>query len=69
MCYARKRRFIAAVIFVWVFVVIGGWTVESFSAEPKANYGGTLRIVEQTDGDSIGYPAKLVRIFGYRQSR
>jgi peptide/nickel transport system substrate-binding protein len=67
MCYARKRRFIAAVIFVWVFVVIGGWTVESFSAEPKANYGGTLRIVEQTDGDSIGYPAKLVRIFGYRQ--
>jgi peptide/nickel transport system substrate-binding protein len=69
MCYGRKERLIAVVIFVLTFVFLGAWAIESFAADPAPRYGGTLRVAEQTEGVSIGYPAKMGRIvFGIRQA-
>jgi peptide/nickel transport system substrate-binding protein len=67
MDYGRKRRLIAVVTFLWMLMVIVGWTAESFAAEPKPVYGGILRISEQTDGGTIGRPARMQRaVFAQR---
>ena len=34
-----------------------------FAAQSVPRYGGTLRVGEQMDGVSIGYPPKLVRLY------
>jgi peptide/nickel transport system substrate-binding protein len=40
-----------------------------YAADVKPQYGGVLRVAEQTEGISIGYPAKMARIvFGIRQA-
>jgi ABC-type transport system substrate-binding protein len=49
-----------------LFVV---WAEYSSAAESKPQYGGTLKVLEQTEGISIGYPAKMGRLtFGIRQA-
>jgi ABC-type transport system substrate-binding protein len=55
-------------LFTVLFLVISIWSNDLVAADTKPQYGGVLRITEQNDGISIGYPAKMARIvFGIRQ--
>ena len=38
-----------------------------FAAELQPRYGGILKVAEQVDGVSIGYPPKMARVAGMRQ--
>jgi peptide/nickel transport system substrate-binding protein len=38
------------------------------AAEPKPRYGGTFKFSDIYDGVSIGYPAKLLKIYSFRQA-
>jgi peptide/nickel transport system substrate-binding protein len=66
MKIAKRFTIIVGMFFVFalVFVCLSDW---SNSAEVKPRYGGTIRIAEQIDGASIGYPPKSVRVAGLRQ--
>jgi peptide/nickel transport system substrate-binding protein len=61
MCYRRDVRLITMVMVVSVSMLMVVWTVWSFAAEPKPQYGGILRISDQQDGIGIGRPAKMAR--------
>jgi len=40
-----------------------------FAAEPKPQYGGTLRVADSYEGASIGYPPKMTKtLFAMRQA-
>lgn len=56
---------VAALLLVFSF---GSASVNPlFAAELKPRYGGILRVTDMQDGVSIGYPPKLVRVYGNRQ--
>lgn len=57
------------VLFTVLLLVVSIWSNDLVAADAKPQYGGVLRITEQNDGISIGYPAKMARIvFGIRQA-
>ncbi len=58
------------IVFLGTMMLLAGvWPIHSWGAEAKPQYGGILRVAEQTEGISIGYPAKMNRIvFGIRQA-
>ncbi len=61
------RRIIIVSLLTQVILVAGIWPRHASAGEGRPAYGGTLRLSDQTDGVSIGYPPKLVRIYGNKQ--
>jgi peptide/nickel transport system substrate-binding protein len=66
----RKNAVLQILIFLGGMMLLTGLSVGNlYGADAKPQYGGILRVAEQTDGISIGYPAKMARIvFGIRQT-
>ena len=78
---SRSLFVLAALICVVSLLLFGThplYAAEAKKAEPKATpkaapavkplYGGTLRIAENNDGSSIGYPPKLFPVVSMRQA-
>ena len=52
---------------IFVLFTVGSQIL--FAAEPKPQYGGTLRITDNSEGISIGYPPKMSKTtFAMRQA-
>ncbi len=76
----KRGGFVAATLIFAVIFALAVCATQVYAAEPKKltqsqtalktkapRYGGTLRIADMTDGTSIGYPPKLLRVYAYRQ--
>ena len=50
-----------------VILILSACVSPLFGADLKPRYGGILRVAEQVDGISLGYPPKLARVAGMRQ--
>jgi peptide/nickel transport system substrate-binding protein len=61
------REVVASVVFLLVVSLLGLASV-SFAATPAPRYGGVLRISDQTEGASIGFPAKMPQVYSLRQA-
>lgn len=52
--------------FSLIFSIICYPCLDGHAATPR--YGGVMRMSDQTDGTSIGYPPKLLRVYGIKQA-
>lgn len=59
--------FHAVMMLFLVVSLVSVYTPSLFAAQPVPRYGGTLRVTDMVDGVSIGFPPKLLRVYGNRQ--
>ena len=62
----RRESSVAVIVFCLALFVPVIYSYQSYAAAPAPRYGGTLRLSDLSDGVSIGYPPKLVRIYANR---
>ena len=63
----RKGICIVGMVFILVTLLLMASATPLFAAELKPRYGGTLRVADQYDGISIGYPPKSSPVYSQRQ--
>jgi peptide/nickel transport system substrate-binding protein len=62
-----RKAVLPVVLLVGFLLVAGGQSL--LAAEPKTQYGGTLRFSDLYEGTSIGYPPKMAKtMFNFRQA-
>ena len=63
----KTGSFIVVVTLLLAISLLSVYTNPLFAAELKPRYGGTLRVADQYDGISIGYPPKSSPVYSQRQ--
>ena len=63
----KARSFIIVLTFLWVNLLLSTSAQPQTKTQQQPRYGGTLRLAEERDGTSIGYPPKQTSIMSQRQ--
>ncbi|HEX2965077.1 MAG TPA: ABC transporter substrate-binding protein [Syntrophorhabdaceae bacterium] len=62
-----RKATLSTALFVSLLIIVAGQSL--LAAEPKPQYGGTLRFSDLYEGTNIGYPPKMAKtMFNFRQS-
>jgi peptide/nickel transport system substrate-binding protein len=61
------KALISGVVFLLMTFCVG-LTAVTFAAAPTPRYGGVVKISDQTEGISIGFPAKMPQVYSIRQA-